>query len=192
MTLVIVCTETVSAMATSSDCQTYYYEYNTLTGESSPIDPIDYTIVEEPQSETIYYPQYLAWTFVSYSQNSYTPNNEYREIASNRVDNRGNPYAEADLFCKVATSGTVEASMTTGMSVGGELDAIVAKVKTDVNVSATLSASYTSGYRCGSSTKVPPTKVGYMWLYVVGYYSNGTSTYQILDTSTDQLRTVQQ
>lgn len=121
-----------------------------------------------------------------------TTNNESREIAYNRVDNRGNPYAEADLYCEVATSGTVGASITTGMSVGGELDAIVAKVKTEVNVSATLSASYTSGYRCGSSTKVPPTKVGYMWLYVVGYYSNGTSTYRVLDTSTDQIRTVQQ
>lgn len=132
----------------------------------------------------------IARAFYSYSPSRYTydyTNSRFR-IGSVRVDNSGNKTSSASLQFTVKNSGSCSTTVTSGMTYGGEVQAIYAKASLEFSGSVAATVSWSSGTDVGTASSVPPGQIGKITAYVVGLYSQGTATYTLLNTSTDEIR----
>jgi len=129
------------------------------------------------------------WSFVGYSPNSYTRDYEFLKIGAGRADNRGG-VTPMKLIALVSYTSSTTAAITQGATVGGEVDAAVAKVRAEYTATASLSVSWTMGTTYQAQSDTPPGMVGYMDVFVPGIYTLGTATYKVLDTSNEKITTV--
>lgn len=133
-------------------------------------------------------PRAFVWAFSSYSPSSYTTDYEYIKIGSGRADNLGG-LTPMKLVATVSYTSSTSATLTSGSTVGGEVDAIIAKVKAEVSVTASATVSWTMGISYQAQADTPPGMVGYLDVFVPGIYTSGTAFYNVLDTSNDTLLT---
>lgn len=147
------------------------------------------TEIKADNAEQSATPRMLVWDVQSYNQDSYTYDWTYQDIGVNRVDNTDNLYTEAELYVELSETCEVGTTLMTGTLIGGEVEMVVAKVKAEVTATASSTVSRAKGTIFGSNTKVPPGKIGIMYVYVPAVYSQGTMTYTILDTSNDSIWT---
>lgn len=187
-----------SATSPSDENVTVEYSlYNPVTGECSPLYPEAIANTNETVEAHLDEPiesnsaRMLVWNFVSYSHRTATTDYEYYQIAYTRLDNR-NSTNPSNISLTLSNSGHVDATITSGVKVGGEVSAVVGKLKEEYSVSASVSVGWTSGQTVMASSSVSPGKVGYIYVYIPGIYADGTATYTVLDTSTDTVTTVTQ
>ena len=131
----------------------------------------------------------VARAFYSYEPNSYTYDyqNSRFKIGMVRVDNSGNHTTPAALVFAVDQSGSCSVTLTLGASLGGEVNAIFSKAQLTFGGEVASQVSWSQGTRVETNSSVPPGQIGRVTAYVVGIYSAGTTTYTVLNTTTDEL-----
>lgn len=174
------------------------YIWNSMTGElqeycDSPdevLPPINMTEADSEPYIELLQPHGFARAFYSYSPTTYTYDyqNERFKIGSVRVDNSKNVASPAELKFVVDKSGSCSTTLTTGVSYGGETNAIFAKAQLKFNAEVASTVSWSAGMSVGTNSSVPAGQIGKVTAYVVGIYSQGTATYTVLNTTTDELR----
>lgn len=171
------------------------YVYNPITGTtqiyySSPAECLpdlpetclDKTPYIAPQTRGV------ARSFYSYSPSSqkYDYANSRYKIGLTRLDNSSSSVPTSFSF-RVEKSGSCGVVVTEGLTIGGETDALFAKVKAEYGSQISRSVSWTASQSAGAETTVPAGKIGTITGYVIGVYSQGTATYTRLNTTTDEL-----
>lgn len=192
-----------TALATSeSTLEPIGYIYNPDTGALKPyyFSPQECLPVLAQPEQTMtdshtaipipdYMPRAIIRTFHSYSPTSYTYsyNNSRFKIGFSRVDNTRSSQP-TDLIFKVEKSGSCSMAITSGITIGGEMDAIYAKAKAEFGAEVTTQISWTSGQSSSTGSKVPAGQIGKVTAYVVGMYSNGTARYTLENPATGTIQ----
>lgn len=198
VTILSICLFNVTASAAEIDSPAIKgYVWNPSTGQleayyNSPEECLPPLSMSEADTEPYInpiMPQGIARAFVSYSPTSYTYNytNNLFKIGTVRVDNSKNTSSSANLNFTVERSGSCSITLTLGSSIGGEIDAIYAKAQSTFSAEVAAQVSWSAGTTVGTSSTVPPGKIGKVTGYVIGIYSAGTATYSRLNTTTDEL-----
>lgn len=193
--LVSIVPYSASAASTQNDSIIGGYVYNPITGTTQvyynspaeclpdlPETCLDKTPYIAPQTRGV------ARSFYSYSPSSqkYDYANSRYKIGLTRLDNSSSSSPTTFSF-RVEKSGSCGVVVTEGLTIGGETDALFAKVKAEYGSQISRSVSWYASQSAGAETTVPAGKVGTITGYVIGVYSQGTATYTRLNTTTDEL-----
>lgn len=141
------------------------YDPTTWKAPDIPLDPAP-TQEELKNSKTkkqesnVISPHLLMDTFVRYDQNSAILDYKKKYVGQTRVDNSGNPFTPTNLLFTASATDTWNVSVTVTSTTKGEITAIIGKVDQTISVGGTYSRGWQKGYSYGSSTSVPPKRIG--------------------------------
>lgn len=140
------------------------------------------TALADGNSQAGITPMVVVYQFDHYSQQNAVVNKTMKYVGSVTFDNSANKYSEAHLQYENSYSSSWSASITYGATVGGEYDAIVAKVNASVSVGGESTVAWSSGTTVGGVLDVPAGKSMTIKAYIEGTSSKGTSYYRRYDT----------
>lgn len=188
---------TTAFAAENSSQEIKGYIWNSNTGElreyyNSPDELFPEIVMTEADKEPYTNPvmsRGIARAFHSYSPTQYTYDydNDRFKIGVVRVDNSKNSVTPADLKFVVDRSGSCSTTLTTGVTYGGEVEAIFSKAELKFSGEVASTVSWSAGTSVGTNSSVPAGQIGKVTAYVIGLYSQGTAKYTVLNTTTDEL-----
>lgn len=152
-----------------------------LTAFASGNDPLSLPSSTE-NSKSVITPNIVVYQFDHYSESTHSISWTMEYVGTLRVDNSANKYTSATMIFTASDSGSWSAAITYGTTIGAEVDAVVATVKAEVSISGTLTRTWTVNHEYGTSTEVPPGKIGTIKAYIPGTSSKGTAYYRRYDT----------